>query len=213
MNKQIRKQTKNKLKSETGASILIALLVFLIAAMTGSVILTSATVSSGAVHRSTEQNKNMSLLKSASKVLIDGFEKESDINISDNQNENSNSSTTLNSIKELQTYMAQYVYDNNEECTYDISSMKLNQNTDNNSQTVSATVTMDLDYSVSIDLQTKGKKNNGDESHLYVRFNGDPTGSNTDVDETSDTLKIQQSDPIITTVPVKEADDNGQTNG
>ena len=204
MKKQIRKQVKRKIKSETGASILIALLVFLIAAMTGSVILTSATVSSGAVNRCLQEYQDMASLKSAASLISDELKEPVDVSTDDSQSPSPVSNDTLNKegFHALQQYMADYVNANGEACDYRITSVKLNDNADKN--TVAGTITMDTDYTVSVDLWVVDPKDSNEKrSQLFIRFDDDPV-----VDDNPDdnVFQVRQSGAVITTENTEGAD-------
>lgn len=192
MKKQIRKQAGNKLKSETGASILIALLVFLIAAMTGSVILTSATVSDGAVNRTVKTEQDMDVLKSAANVLIEELEKPVKLS-GDGIEDYTSNNEDLTSLSELQTYLGQEVSKTGNEAKYTINTMKVTGLSDPNvndksNPSVKADITMDTDYCINITLTANN-------SHLYVTFKEGILGFADDgsVDE------IGQQDAVIST--------------
>lgn len=70
MNKQILK----KIKSESGASLVLAILVFLICALVGSTILAAATASSGTITTSWHNEKDVYTLKSAETLFEQNFE-------------------------------------------------------------------------------------------------------------------------------------------
>lgn len=69
MNKQILK----KIKSESGASLVLAILVFLICALVGSTILAAATASSGTITSAWQNDKDVYTLKSTEKILEQSF--------------------------------------------------------------------------------------------------------------------------------------------
>ena len=69
---------KQKLKSQTGASITFALLLFLVCAVVGSVVLTAGTVAAGRTSKIAEMDQRYYAVNSAAKLLIeliDGEEK------------------------------------------------------------------------------------------------------------------------------------------
>jgi len=70
MNKQILK----KIKSESGASLVLAILVFLICALVGSTILAAATASSGTLTTTSKNDKSTYTLISAEKLFVQSFD-------------------------------------------------------------------------------------------------------------------------------------------
>ena len=62
---------KQKLKSQTGASITFALLLFLVCAVVGSVVLTAGTVAAGRMSKIAEMDQRYYSVNSAAKLLIE----------------------------------------------------------------------------------------------------------------------------------------------
>ena len=71
---QMRKILSKKLKSNEGASLMVALLFFVICAALGSIVLTAATSASGRLTGIKKNNKDMYILKSAANMFKDGWE-------------------------------------------------------------------------------------------------------------------------------------------
>ncbi len=73
----------NKLRSESGASITFALLLFLVCAVLCSVILAAATAASGRVKRLPETDQRYYAVTSAAELLMDDFEKYPTVSIAE----------------------------------------------------------------------------------------------------------------------------------
>ena len=67
---------KRKLKSQRGASITFALLIFLVAAVVGSAVLTAGTAASGRMSKIAEMDQRYYSVNSAAKLVIDQIQKD-----------------------------------------------------------------------------------------------------------------------------------------
>ena len=66
---------KRKLKSQHGASITFALLIFLVCAVVGSAVLTAGTAASGRMSKIAEMDQRYYSVNSAAKLVIDQIQK------------------------------------------------------------------------------------------------------------------------------------------
>ena len=80
----MRNAVKRKLKSNEGASLMVALLFFVVCAVIGSIVLTAATVGSGRVNGIKKYNQNYYALKSATAIFDEEFSRGYQIRLSHN---------------------------------------------------------------------------------------------------------------------------------
>jgi len=69
----MRNAVKTKLRSQTGASLLIALLFFLVAMMVGAVVLTAAATNAGRLARNRQEQQNYLAVSSAARLVKEDF--------------------------------------------------------------------------------------------------------------------------------------------
>ncbi|MBR0283418.1 MAG: hypothetical protein IJQ81_17795 [Oscillibacter sp.] len=77
-----------KLKSERGVTILLALLLFLVCAVTGSVVITAGTAASGTISERAKLDQRYFSVTSAAELLRDEFNKDSSVSVTVEYNEN-----------------------------------------------------------------------------------------------------------------------------
>ncbi len=77
----MKNRIKNKLRSQTGASITFALLLFVVCAVLCSVVLAAATSASGRLSRIAEVDQRYYAVTSAAELLIDEFEKNPSVSV------------------------------------------------------------------------------------------------------------------------------------
>jgi hypothetical protein len=156
MNNSMRK----KLKSKSGASLVLAILVFLICALVGSSILAAATASSGTLTTAWQNDKDVYTLKSAEKLFEPYFEGQTwksgsytNIDSTTGKIKDVPASSTMDTLYQ---YMCIVNYNNNgsantvQTITYTLG------NTSLNTTPVTATVTMDASYNITASFAMTG---------------------------------------------------------
>ena len=145
MNKQILK----KIKSESGASLVLAMLVFLVCALVGATILSAATSSAGTLTNTWQEEKDVYVLKSAEKLVADSFSTVTwKANIYENEKDDTGkitASTASTSLKDLYNVLCIKTY-NNSSAVQSLT-LKLG-NSSTAVDDVNAEISMDADYNV-----------------------------------------------------------------
>lgn len=143
MNKQI----LQKLKEKTGASIVLALLFFLICALVGSTVLSASSAGSGTLTNTYDYDSNVYLMKSGADLITDGFDAQFKASDFEQSNGQLKVPTTSN-VDTLYQALCATVYNTSQSCKETLS---LTLNTAM-SEVVTAEITMNTDYDVQIVL-------------------------------------------------------------
>ena len=134
-----------KLKSKSGASLVLAILVFLICALVGSTILDAASASSGTLTNTWQEDKDVYALKSAEKILEPSFEISNAWN-ADDYAQTSNKITEIPSSMDLTNMYKVFCIHTYNDSSY-TETMKFTLNT-TPALIVNAVITMDDSYNV-----------------------------------------------------------------
>lgn len=183
----IGRKTEEKLKSKSGASLVLALLVFLFCAMIGSTVLAAAMSSSGTLTTTWENDRDVYLLKSAAGLMDPSFEnktwKASEHTIKDQQIDLPASSTmdTLYDALCIKTYNTGSA---KQSITFTLGDTSIS------TVPVTAAITMDDSYNVTV-IYTK----NGTARKVTQYFSAATADSSTTQGKGS---SVTWNDPVIT---------------
>lgn len=168
MDKSIRK----KLKSKSGASLMLALFVFLICAMVGATILAAASASSGVVTTTWTDDADVYAMKSAAALFDDTFENATEFNANNAEYVKDNDGTikvpTSTTLDTLYKTLCVYEYNQNAGSISETITMTVN------SKDIQASVTMDDSYNVTAVFTMTGSTRK-----VTSAINASPTTGNT----------------------------------
>ncbi|MCH3960580.1 MAG: hypothetical protein LKF53_00545 [Solobacterium sp.] len=185
----IGRKTEEKLKSKSGASLVLALLVFLFCAMIDSTVLAAAMSSSGTLTSTWENDRDVYLLKSAAGLMNPSFEKKiwkaSEHTIKDGQITVPASST----MDTLYDALCIATYNNSKVPAVQSITFTLGD-TSISTAPVTAAITMDDSYNVTV-IYTK----NGTARKVTQYFSAATADSNTTQGKGS---SVTWNDPVIT---------------
>ena len=159
----------NRIKSESGATILIALLFFLLCAVAGSVVLAAGTSASGRISGLVEKEQSFYSVSSAAKMLSAEIEgQEFDYYVDDSNNEYSFKTTPDSDVAQLLKNGAVTVFKNNDSTkSYEDNLTVSSTSTSMDSvKDVGGEFVMKGDYSIEIRLYSL--KNGSEDKNSYV---------------------------------------------